>query len=217
MPNPMLHRTLILLAVSFLAIAGCEIDFGSGGSDGALTMEAVLSGDVYEITPDTDVSNITVELEDSNTDTVYDDVTGSSGAFEIIRGFCGTSIVSLSDEEGELIGMFSVNVLPGSDTDVGRLTISSGVVTFEDDIITEFIGDVTENYCDGSTGSLTVEINHDCDTVEVLVTVENSTDVTRDDNDIECEDIDVGDELLIDSVLYVGDSVDAYDIEVIDD
>jgi len=50
-----------------------------------------------------------------------------------------------------------------------------------------------------------------------LVTVENSTDVTRDDNDIECEDIDVGDELLIDSVLYVGNSVDAYDIEVIDD
>ena len=213
----MLHGTLILLTVSFLAIAGCEIDFGSGDGDSELTTDVVLSGDIYEITPDTDVGNIAVELEDENSDLTYEDVTGSSGQFEIIGGFCGTSLVSLTDEEGELIAMFSVNVFPGSDTDVGRLSISSGAVTFGDDIITEFIGDVIENDCDGNTGSIRVEINHDCDTVEVLVTVESSTDITRNDNDIECEDLDIGDEVLIDSVLYVGNSVEAYDIEVIDD
>jgi hypothetical protein len=199
-------------------VAGCDVEFGGdGGGGGHLTTYSVVSGQINEIDGDSDTEGLTVTLEDEVSDSEYEDVTGASGGFEITGGFCGTSIVTITDAEGEELGAFSIEVLPGSDTDIGGITVSSGSVTFEDDIITEFTGYVTENGCDGNSGTLTVEIDHDCDTVEVLVYVDSSTDVTDGDNDIDCDEIAVGAEIQIDSVMDVGNSVDAFDIEVIDD
>ncbi len=207
----------VLPFLLLMHVAGCDIEFGGDGGDDYLTTDSVVSGQINEIDNDSDTEGLTVTLEDENSDSEYEDVTGASGGFEITGGFCGTSIVTITDAEGDQLGVFSIEVFPGSDTDIGGITVSSGSVTFEDDIITEFIGDVVENDCDGNSGTLTVEINHDCDTVEVLVYVDSTTDVTDGDNDIDCDEIAVGAELQIDSVMGVGNSVDAFDIEVIDD
>lgn len=199
-----------------LNVAGCDVEFGSGDSSSSTsTTDAVLSGEVYEVSSG-DVEGITVELEDENSGYTYDDTTDSGGDFKITGGFCGTSTVTLTDSEGTRLGIFSLDIIPGSDTDVGSLTISSGTVTFEDEIITEFDGYVTENDCDGSTGTLTVEVDNDCDTTDVLVTVTRSTNVTDGDDDIDCDEISTGAEVQIYGGMSVGTSVEAYDIEVTD-
>ena len=209
----------LLVMNSLILIGGCDIDFGSDGDNGGnLSTEAVLSGQIVEISPSRDLDGIIVELDDEHSGSIYEDTTSASGFFEVIGGFCGTTFISFVDEDDETLADTSLNLFPGADTDLGGIIISSGIVEFEEDILVEFIGDVVENDCDGNEGSIRVEIDHDCDNnVEVLVNVDNSTDITRDDNDIDCDEIDIGDEVMIDSVRLTGSTVDAFDIEIIDD
>lgn len=208
----------VLPFLFLLNVAGCDVEFGSGdsGSGGSSTAEAGLSGEVYEVNSGDDVEGITVGLEDENSGNTYEDTTDSGGGFEITGGFCGSSTVTLTDSEGTRLAVFSLDVIPGSDTDIGSLTVSSGTVTFEDEIITEFDGYVTENDCDGTSGTLTVEVDNDCDTVEVLVTVTRSTNVTDGEDDIDCDEINTGAEVQIYGGMSVGSGVEGYDIEVTD-
>lgn len=207
----------VLPFLFLLNVAGCDVEFGSGGSGGGTsTTDAVLSGEVYEVSSGGDVEGITVELEDEYSGYAYDDTTDSGGGFKITGGFCGTSTVNLTDSEGTRLAVFSIDIIPGSDTDVGNLTVSSGTVTFDDEIITEFDGYVTENDCDGTSGTMTVEIDNDCDTADVLVTVTRSTSVTDGNDDIDCDAINTGAAVRIYGRMSVGSSVEAYDIEVTD-
>lgn len=125
-------------------MGGCDVEFDSGSS----SADSVLSGDVYEISSGADVDGIDVELEDESSNYWCGDMTNRRGAFKITGGFCGTGLVTLTDSEGEQLAVFSLNIFPSSDTDVGNLTVSSGTVTFDDDLITESYAYVTENDCD---------------------------------------------------------------------
>jgi len=207
---------IILPFLFLLHVAGCDVEFGSGDSGGSSSStDAVLSGEVLEISSGADVEGIAVELEDENSGFTYDGTTDSGGGFMVSGGFCGTSLVTLTDSEGEQLAVFSLYILPGSDTDIGNLSISSGTVTFEDDTITDFDGYVTENDCGSTSGTLTVEIDNDCDTVDALVTVNRTTNITDGSDDIDCDAINVGAELRIYGGMSAGSSVEAYDIEVI--
>lgn len=208
----------VLPFLFLLNVAGCDVEFGSGdsGGGGSSTADAELSGEVYEVNSGDDVEGIAIELEDENSGYTYGDTTDSGGGFKITGGFCGTSTVTLTDAEGTRLAVFSLDVIPGSDTDIGNLTVSSGTVTLNDEIITEFDGYVTENDCDGTSGTLTVEVDNDCDTVDVLVTVTRSTNVTDGEDDIDCGDINTGAGAQIYGGMSVGSGVEAYDIEVTD-
>ena len=208
---------IIPLLFLFL-LQSCDIEFGSSDDDdGNQSEDTMLTGQIEEIIPSRDTEGITVEVEDENSDFTFEDITDSSGFFEVVGGFCGNSIISFLDEDGDSLGNLSIDIFPGAEIDLGGLEISTSSVTLLDDIFVEFIGDVIENSCDG-TGSIIVEIDHDCgDEVEVLVNIDSSVDITIENNDIDCEDIELGEEVTVEGVLVFGNTVDAEDIEIEDD
>jgi hypothetical protein len=211
MRNNLIFTLIILLA--FFVSGGCEVDFGSTNNNGnsGENNESILRGTITSIVPDRDLSGITVQIEDMETGNIFSDTTDSSGFFQIEGSFHGTLLrLEFLDESSSQIAITSVTVFPGAEVDLGSISISNGIVNIEGDIVVVFEGDVIENNCSGGTGTIEVET----DSTEVIVQVLSSTDITRDSDELACEDILIGNEVEIRGTLLPGDNVQADSIEI---
>ncbi|GIW47157.1 MAG: hypothetical protein KatS3mg078_1034 [Deltaproteobacteria bacterium] len=211
MRNNLIFTLIVLLA--FFASGGCEVDFGgtNNNSNSGENNESILRGTITSIVPDRDLSGITVQIEDKETGSFFSDTTDSSGFFQIEGSFHGTLLrLEFLDESSSQIAITSVTVFPGAEVDLGSISINNGIVNIEGDIVVVFEGDVIENNCSGGTGTIEVET----DSTEVIVQVLSSTEITRDSDELACEDILIGNEVEIRGMLLPGDTVQADSIEV---
>jgi hypothetical protein len=210
----LLSLVLLILTISLLTTGGCDIKFSSDNDNGnGGNNDAVLQGTIIEITPDTDIEGITVEVEDEDSGNLFPDITDAGGFFRIEGNFSGSPArLEFLDESLERIALTSITVFPGAEVDAGNITITNGNVEFED-INVVFEGDIIENNCSGASGTLEVEVDND---TEVIVQVSSATEIILDnDDDLICEDLLVGDNIEIDGVLSTGDIVEADRIEVL--
>lgn len=214
---------VLILFASFLLIGGCDVDFGTsenngGGGDGN-TGESV-KGTIIDVIPsrENDVENITAQLMDDGDLSTFSSTTGGTGFFDINGNFVGTPTLEFLDEEDNAssLGQIIINVFPDSRLQLGDIRLENGTVVLEDDLMVTFEGDITQNDCQNNSGSLEVEINNDNgDDVDVLVQINNSTDIEdNDNNDIDCEDLLIGQEVEINGELFgIGNNVEADRIE----
>jgi hypothetical protein len=212
----LLFYTICVLFISLSSLGGCDIEFssdndnGSGGGGG--NTEAILKGNITTIIPDRNLDGITVKVEDEDSGNLFSDITENNGFFQIEGGFSGTPArLEFFDEGQNQIALTSVTVFPEAEVDLGDLTINSGSITFEDDIIVTFEGDVTENNC--SQGAGTIEVT--ADDTPVIVDISSSTDIIRDNDDLVCEDLSEGNNVEVRGELLINNTVGADLIEVL--
>ncbi len=207
---------ICILFISLFTTGGCDIEFSSdndnGNGGGGGNTEAILKGNITTIIPDRNLDGILVEVEDEDSGNLFPDTTDNNGFFQIEGGFSGTPArLEFFDEGQTQIALTSVTVFPGAEVDLGDLTINSGSVTFEDDIIVTFEGDVTENNC--SKGLGTIEVT--ADDTPVIVDISSSTDIIRDNDDLVCEDLLEGDRVEVRGELLINNTVAAGRIELL--
>jgi hypothetical protein len=214
--HSLLYHIICILFISLFTSGGCDIDFstdndnGNGGGNG--NTQAILKGTITSISSDGNLDGITVEVEDEDSGITFSDVTVSNGFFQIEGGFSGSPArLEFFDEGQTQIALTSVTVFPGAEVDLGDLTINSGSITFEDDIIVTFEGDVTENNC--SQGAGTIEVT--ADDTPVIVDISSSTDIIRDNDDLVCEDLSEGNNVEVRGELLINNTVGADLIEVL--
>lgn len=219
-------KTTLLILFVFIFIGGCEVDFGGGtnddssNGDSGVEIGEIVEGTIVDTIPSraVGVDNIEVTLTDEDTGDMTSETTGSSGFFSISGNFSGSPDIEFFDNEdaGNSLGIVILNVFPGSEVDLGDISLENGVVSFFEDTEISFEADIVENNCNGNSGTIEVEIDlPDTDNeFEVLVQISTSTDIEIDGLDSDCDDFIIGQELEIDGVLLIGNSVDATDIEV---
>ena len=84
----LLSFVLLILTISLLTTGGCDIEFSSDNDNGnGGNNDAVLQGTITEITPDTDIEGITVEVEDEDSEILFSDITDAGGFFRIEGNF----------------------------------------------------------------------------------------------------------------------------------
>jgi hypothetical protein len=207
---------IIILAVSFFSIGGCDIDFSTddNGGQGVSDTESV-SGQIIDIIPSIDLEGITVEItNDENVDS--QDITDTSGNFTVQGDFDNNpAVVKFLDSDDVSLGNLSVNIFPGAEVDLGDMRIDNGTVTLDFDVMLIFFGDIKDNNCDmNNEGSIDVEVKN----IDVTVNIDSSTDIEResDNQNITCDDLLIGKEVRVDGDLLVptGNVVDASDIEL---
>ena len=214
--HSLLRYITCVLVISLLTIGGCDIEFSSdndnGNGGGGGNTEAILKGNITTIIPDRNLDGIIVEVEDEDSGNLFRDTTDNNGFFQIEGGFSGTPArLEFFDEGQSQIALTSVTVFPGAEVDLGDLTINSGSVTFEDDIIVTFEGDVTENNCSQGVG--TIEVT--ADDTPVIVDISSSTDIIRDNDDLVCEDLLEGNNVEVRGELLINNTVGADLIELL--
>lgn len=200
-----------MIFLSFLLVGGCDIDFGTDDSGGGTDVQAKIEGTVTEITPDRSLDGIRVQITDESSGISFSDTTDINGIFTVEGDFSGNFLrLEFLDESQTLLALTSVTVFSEAEVDLGDITITNGSVAFENDIIVTYMGDLTENNCSAKVGTLIVENN---DSV-VIIQIDNSTDIERDNIDIDCDDLLIGDELEVRGVLLTGSTLDAFEIEI---
>lgn len=202
--------SVILLAL--ILIGGCNIDFSTQDEDGRTSNESKIDGTIVSTLPDRNLDGILVQIEDEDTGVLFSDTTNTGGVFEIEGGFSGSSLMlEFFDENVDQLALTSITVFPGAEIDLGDIRIENGIVNFEDVFNIRYIGELTDNNCMDGNGTLIVTENG----TDVIVLVTNSTDIVREDDDqeIECEELLIGDELDVRGDL-IGDTIDAFDIEI---
>lgn len=212
----LLGYIICVLFISLFSLGGCDIEFSSdndnGNGGGGGNTEAILKGNITTIIPDRNLDGIIVEVEDEDSGNLFRDTTDNNGFFQIEGGFSGTPArLEFFDEGQTQIALTSVTVFPGAEVDLGDLTINSGSVTFEDDIIVTFEGDVTENNCSQGVG--TIEVT--ADDTPVIVDISSSTDIIRDNDDLVCEDLLEGNNVEVRGELLINNTVGADLIELL--
>ncbi len=224
----MRNRTkyLSVFLLLFLIIGGCDVDFGGtnddddgGGGNGGNTDE-ILRGTIIEVIPnrENNLSGITVSVMEDNAVQSFSDTTSSSGTFFVEGNFASnnTTLEFLDDDNAdELLGETSINVFPEAEVNLGNITLENGTVDIDEDEITvSFDADLIEINCTENSGSLTVE-SEGSDPIDIIIQVSNSTVITRDNDDIDCGDLLIGQTLDINgNLLGFGNNVDADTIEV---
>lgn len=213
-----LPRAIIsLLFIWFLAVGGCDVDFGGGdnnggGGGGGSTNETV-NGTIVDIIPDQDIEGILVEIT-LNDFLEGSDVTNSSGIFDIDGTFAGSPKIEFIDTESNSLGEVFLNVFPTAEVELGDIRLENGTIVFEDVANVTFEGELTTNNCSGNTGSIEVVAKNDEDEVNVIVQISESTDLVDNGDDITCEDIFLGNDLEIQGELLSGSNVDATRVEL---
>ena len=219
------YLSYISILILCLAISGgCDVDFGtseddSNGSNGSgdPTTETV-EGTIVDTTPsrDNDVSNILVEVGLENDVAVFSDTTGSSGFFDVEGNFAGNTEIEFLDQDdnNSSLGIIFVTVFPSAIVKLGDLRLENGNVNFLDEVEVTFTGDVIENNCTDNNGSIIVEAKNDQTEVDVLVQITPSTDIESDGDEIECDNILIGQEVEVKGELLIGNSVDALEIDI---
>ena len=157
-------------------------------------------------------------MEDNSLQT-FTDTTTSSGTFFIEGNFANnnTTIEFLDDDNGdELLGQTSINIFPEAEINLGNITLENGTVDFDQDEVTvSFESDLIEINCTSNSGSLTVE-SEGSDPIEIIIQVSNSTIITRDNDDVDCGALLIGQTLDINgNLLGFGNNVDADTIDVL--
>lgn len=219
-------KFLSLFLLLFLIIGGCDVDFGGtnddddGGSGNGGNTDEVLRGTITEVIPnrENDLAGITISVMENDAIESFSDTTSSSGTFFVEGNFASnnTTIEFLDDDNAdELLGETSINVFPEAEVNLGNITLENGTVDFDqDDITVSFDADLIDNNCTDNSGSLTVE-SEGSDPIDIIIQVSNSTVLTRDNDDIDCNDLLIGQTLDINgNLLGFGNNVDADTIEV---
>ncbi len=191
------------------------MDFGGTNDDddgGGGSTDEVIRGTITEIIPnrENNLAGITVSVMEEDAFQTFTDTTSSSGTFFIEGNFASnnTTLDFLDDDNGdELLGQTSINIFPEAEVNLGNITLENGTVDFDEDLI--------EINCTDNSGSLTVE-SEGSDPVDIIIQVSNSTVITRDNDDIDCNDLLIGQTLDINgNLLGFGNNVDADTIEVL--
>jgi len=217
------YKYLSIFLFLFLIIGGCDVDFGGTNDDdgGGGSTDEVIRGTITEIIPnrENNLAGITVSVMEEDALQTFTDTTSSSGTFFIEGNFASnnTTLDFLDDDNGdELLGQTSINIFPEAEVNLGNITLENGTVDFdEDDVTISFEADLIEINCTDNSGSLTVE-SEGSDPVDIIIQVSNSTVITRDNDDIDCNDLLIGQTLDINgNLLGFGNNVDADSIEVL--
>ncbi len=193
-------RFIYLALIAFFAIGGCDIDFGNDDDNGTDNDNETtrVRGEivrVYSREDNDDVDRIRVVIKNST------QTTGENGIFDIRGNISGDNgdneEIQFQDanDENSVIGRREIDIFPGAELNLGEIEIEDGFVDILEDIFIDFSGDIIDNNCSNNKGSIRVEIE-DSDT-EVLVLIDSSTNVDRDDEGTDCEDITEGEELEI--------------------
>lgn len=212
-------RILLLIPLTFLIIGGCfgGVIISDDDDDGFPDSDEIIRGTIIDVVPSRpgDVDNIAVDVIDDESGRIFFDVTDSTGFFSVEGTFDGTPRVEFTDEEDEgfLLGIINLNVFPGARLDLGNVRLQNNNVFIEDDIIVRFVGDIVDNNCIDTSGSLTVRAENRS-SVDVIVQISNSTDITNNGTDLTCDDLFVGDKVRITGVLLTGNNVEGDRVEV---
>jgi hypothetical protein len=213
--NSVFSFVLFIITISLLTSGGCDIEFSSDNDNGnGGNNDAVLQGTIIEITPDTDIEGITVEVEDEDSGNLFSDITDADGFFRIEGNFSGSPArLRFFDEASQPpIASTNITVFPGAEVDMGDITITNGIVS-TDVINVIFEANIIENNCSGDSGTLEVEVDND---IEVIVQVSSATEIIlNNDDDLICEDLSVDDKIEVDGELLPNNIVDADRIEVL--
>jgi len=218
------YKYLSIFLFLFLIIGGCEVDFGGTNDDddgGGGSTDEVIRGTITEIIPnrENNLAGITVSVMEEDAFQTFTDTTSSSGTFFIEGNFASnnTTLDFLDNDNGdELLGQTSINIFPEAEVNLGNITLENGTVDFDqDDVTISFEADLIEINCTDNSGSLTVE-SEGSDPIDIIIQVSNSTVITRDNDDIDCNDLLIGQTLDINgNLLGFGNNVDADSIEVL--
>jgi len=217
------YKCLSIFLFLFLIIGGCDVDFGGTNDDdgGGGSTDEVIRGTITEIIPEREnnLAGITVSVMEEDAIQTFTDTTSSSGTFFIEGNFASnnTTLDFLDDDNGdELLGQTSINIFPEAEVNLGNITLKNGTVDFdENDVTISFDADLIEINCTNNSGSLTVE-SEGRDPIDIIIQVSNSTVITRDNDDIDCNDLLIGQTLDINgNLLGFGNNVDADTIEVL--
>lgn len=215
-------KFMIVIILALAVSGGCDVEFGNsdrnnGNGGGGGEDEESVEGTIITVIPgrENGVENITVEITDEVTTDMFFDTTDNTGFFRVEGSFSGTPQINFADDDDNQnsLGRVFINVFPGSRIRLGDIRLDNGNVIFEDDTRVTFLADIIENNCADNSGSIDVEASNST-TVEILVQINNSTDLVRDGDDITCNDFVIGQEVEISGFLLVGNTVDADRIEV---
>ena len=221
---PRIGSALALLFVfSFLAIGGCDVDFGSGGNNGGggnggSSDPEIVEGTIVDIIPDMDTEGIMVVITAEDNAEFTDD-TNSAGFFSISSlssTFAGTPRLEFFDTTGTtLLGVINITVFPTARVELGNITLENGTILFPDPTEVTFEGDVITNNCVTNSGSIEVEARREGVETDVIVQVSASTDVLRDGDEILCEEVLIGQSVQVRGELLPGNTVDADFIDLL--
>ena len=206
-----------ILALSFLTIGGCDIEFGTsvGSSSGSSVTESI-EGTVINVIPTADIEGIAIEVTDpDNQLNISSDVTSSSGSFKVTGAFIGIPTVEFFDQVDVSLGKININVYDASRIELGNIRLENGVVILDDPTIITFEGKVAEggNNCVDNVGTITVEtLDRDTD---VILQISSSTDLRDKDNeDISCLRFNSGIKVESRGILLIGNTVDAFRVQL---
>lgn len=223
MKNSKKYLTLFLL--TFLAIGGCDIDFGGnvdddGGNGGGGSNDEIIQGTVVEVIPfrENNLSGITAIIMKEDGFLEFSDTTSSLGIFNVEGNFdSSNSLLRFldSDNNDELLGQISINVFPEAEVIIGNIIIENGSIDPDDlDFTVRVRADLIGINCVDNTGSLTVE-SMGSDPIDIIVQVRNSTNITGNIEDFNCNDLLIGQTLDINGVLLgFGNNIEASTINV---
>ena len=220
-----INELLFLLLICFAVTGGCDVDFGTDDDDGGNggNNEEIVQGTILEVLPtrENGVANIRVVIIDDDALVEFSDTTTNSGFFSVEGNFftsSGNIEIEFRDADSmdELLAQSFLDIFPGSELNLGNVSIENGIVDFDpDDPGIIFESDLIENNCSEETGSIIVEIENGNDDIEVIVQISPSTDIMRDGDDISCDEILIGQSLDINGTLITSNTVDAESIEVL--
>ncbi|MEE9253072.1 MAG: hypothetical protein V3U74_06975 [Thermodesulfobacteriota bacterium] len=204
------NAVCILILSAIMLIGGCDIDFSSDRENGG-SLAAVIQGFITDTTPERDLDGIRVQITDENSGISFSDTTDVNGFFEIEGGFSGISLVlEFVDGNQEQIAITSITVFPDAEVDLGNLSLTNGIVVFQDEITITYVGDITENNCDINVGTIIVTRNE----TDVIVQINSSTIIRRDDDDLNCQDLLISQEVEVRGTLLTGNSIDAFELNI---
>jgi len=201
----------LLTLVSLFSIGGCDVDFGSNNNGGGSAGESTLSGTITDITPTRNLDGIIVQITDKDSGVISSSTTDMTGIFDITGNFNGSSLLfQFLDENQSQLAVTTLTVFPGANIDVGDVTITNGVVDFTDPTSITYIGNITSNNCQNSNGTLTVSK----DNTDVIVNINSTTLIRKNNNNIQCESLLVGDEVEVRGTLNATNTIDAFSVEI---
>lgn len=206
----------LLFIFSFLAIGGCDVEFGSGGDNnggggGGTSEPEMVQGTITDIIPDMDTEGIMVVIT-SDDNVEFTDTTNSAGFFSISSlssTFAGTPILEFFDTAMNQLAITGLDVFPTARVELGNITLENGTIIFADPTEVTFEGDVITNNCNANSGSLEIEAKREGVETDVIVQVSASTDVVRDGDEILCEEVLIGQTVEVRGELLQGNSVDS--------
>lgn len=219
--------SLLIISISLFTIGGCDVDFstpddnssGGGSNGGSGTGSENVEGTIVDVIPtrENDLENITAQVSDEDTLSTFSSTTSNTGFFSVQGDFAGNPELEFLDQDNSdsTLGLIILNVFPDAEVDIGDIRLENGNVVFEDETEITFEGDVIENNCTNNNGTIIVEAKNDQDEVDVIVQITNSTSIDRDGDDIDCNELLIGQEVEVRGELLIGNSVDANSIEVL--